>query len=193
MGKVWQGRCFTDITNPERRICMANPLFSAHCNLASFVHAETTVAGLVPTVVANATFAVGATMMTSAEFVTLCDNHEAAVVAAEAAHTAWLRATEAQQALRTEVIAGAVGLRSYVAATYGTKSVQYASLGFVAAKPAKPSAETKAEAVVKRAVTRGLRDTKGKRQKEASHTDETTTTAPATPNVAVKKPTGSGS
>jgi hypothetical protein len=98
------------------------------------------------------------------------------------AHAAWLASVAAQKTATNTVKPIKSALRSFVEAMFGTSSPVLADFGYT--KQAQtPTVAVKAVAVEKRANTRELRGTKGKRQKA-----EIKGTAPAIQPTAASKP-----
>jgi hypothetical protein len=84
----------------------------------------------------------------------------------------------------TQALAGVqTALRSYVSATFGETSTEFAAFGFKPKAVADVSVETKATAVAKRAATRAARGTMGKSEKEKIKGAVVAPAAPAVPAV----------
>jgi hypothetical protein len=86
--------------------------------------------------------------------------------ATDAAEKQWRAAVAAERAKMKELSSIQARLRGYVALTYGSASTELADFGFAPKTPKAVDATTKAEAVKKRAATRALRHTMGKRQRQ---------------------------
>jgi hypothetical protein len=142
-----------------------NPIITSSASTADVSTSETRIVNNLVAVLGKVSIPISGKIMTPAQIVALFQSHLDAT-----AHVANLRAQlkaaiQSEDALHATVKAAVVCVRSYVAAAYGERSTQYASLGFEPRKPAQKSAKTKAQAVDKLLATRTARHTMGKQQR----------------------------
>jgi len=91
-----------------------------------------------------------------------CIDTRTALAAVRAQEVAALAARVSADAARKAVDASVL---AWAVETFGPTSPQAQAFGYVEPNPAKPTAETRAKAVVKAKATRAARGTKGKKQK----------------------------
>jgi hypothetical protein len=113
----------------------------------------------------------------SPEMVERLDAHAAAVEEVEQLQVQLKLAIARRDALRTETKGIVTGLRGYLAAVFGETSSEYIDLGFEPKKPRTTTAAAQAAGVAKRAATRIVRKTMGKKQRKKIRAG----VAPATP------------
>jgi len=106
-----------------------------------------------------------------------CIDTRTELAAIRAQEPAALEARDDADAVRKAVDASVL---AWAVETYGPNSPQAKTFGYVAPNPAKPTVETRAEAVVKSRATRQARGTAGKKQKKKI------TGTPSTPPVSAK-------
>ncbi len=111
-----------------------------------------------------------------------CLDTRTALAAARAQETAAMEARRAADAARKTVDASVV---AWAVETFGPTSPQALALGYVAPNPAKPTVETRAQAVTKARATREARGTAGKKQKA-----KITGSTAATPGTSGSSSTG---
>ncbi len=118
--------------------------------------------------------------------------------ATDAASKAW-HAAVATEKENTQALSGVqTSLRDHVSATYGASSTEFADFGFAPKAVRVVTADTKAEAVKKRAATRAARRTMGSRQRlevtgevppaPSTPTTAATPAAPAAPEAPSSAP-----
>jgi hypothetical protein len=150
-----------------RRSVMSNVLLSDKGTLAEVVKAEADWIEQLPTLLPNATINVNGVMMTIPQIVALLTSHSGTIRSVDASRVTTSELVVTQKAQRANVRQVALGLRVYVAANLGTASSAYSALGFQPTPRSQPSAEVKAEAVLKGQATRAKRHILGKKQRAA--------------------------
>jgi hypothetical protein len=113
----------------------------------------------------------------------------AAAEATKSAKTDWHTTVQTERQVDAELRPLRKQLQQYVGARFGAGSPKMAEFGFVPAKPRKPKAQTKANAVDKAKATRKVRGIMGSKQRKLikAPTAPTTTTT-AAPPVATATP-----
>lgn len=142
-----------------------NPILVANTNTAAVANAETMIVKNLPGVLGKVGIPINGKVMSATQIVALVQSHLDA-----ATHVANLRAQlkssiQSEDELHATIKAAVNCIRSYVAAMYGERSTQYASLGFDPRKEAQKTAKSKAQAVDKSLATRAARHTMGKKQR----------------------------
>jgi hypothetical protein len=139
----------------------------------------------------NATLTFGSRTMAPADIVAVFQNRirtGTAVVQAEAARAAAVKADRDERALTTKVVNA---FRRFVVATFTESPDTLAAFGLTAPKAGKKTVAVKAQAAAKSDATRKARGTKGSRQKKAIHgtvppANSGMAPAPGTPTTPVK-------
>jgi hypothetical protein len=129
----------------------------------------------------NATLTFGSQIMTPAAVIAVFQNRirtGKAVVDADAARTAAVKADRDERAQTTKVVNA---FRQFVLATFTESPDTLATFGLKARKASTTKVAVKAQAVTKREATRVARATKGSRQKKAIHGSVTPATSGTSP------------